>query len=170
MEMNSTHGTKPSIIVRQTEHSRLTSLALAAPGRDLDLADELLSELERASVVVDVDFPSDVVGIGSTVSFATETGQTRTVTLCYPGEADIERSMVSVMTPIGVALLGLSPGQSINWSGRDGHIHRLTVTCVEVERPSHSLTSTRTTSQSPSRPTQTVPEDRAAHQTICSQE
>nr|WP_105383506.1 nucleoside diphosphate kinase regulator [Neorhizobium alkalisoli] len=136
--MDSTQGTKPSIIVRQTEHSRLTSLALAAPGRDLDVADELLSELERASVVVDVDFPGEVVGIGSTVSYETESGQTRTVTLCYPGDADIEQSMVSVMTPIGVALLGLSPGQSINWSGRDGHVHRLTVTCVEAFTPSRA--------------------------------
>ncbi|WP_436112747.1 nucleoside diphosphate kinase regulator [Neorhizobium tomejilense] len=131
MEMISTHGTKPSIIVRQTEHSRLISLAMAAPGRDLDVADELLAELERAAVVDDNSFPTEAVGIGSTVSYETENGQARTVTLCFPNEADIERSMVSVMTPIGVALLGLSPGQSINWNGRDGHVHRLTVTFVE---------------------------------------
>lgn len=136
MESKSIRGTKPSITVRQTEYTRLTSLALAAPGRDLDVADELLAELERASVVVDDHFPTGFVGIGSTVSYETESGQTRTVTLCYPGEADIERSMVSVMTPIGVALLGLSPGQSINWNGRDGHVHRLTVNSVSVLAPS----------------------------------
>ena len=135
METNPSPGTKPSIIVRQSEHSRLTSLALAASSRSLDVADELLAELERASVVIDDNFPADVVGIGSTVSYETDNGQTRTVTLCYPAEADIERSMVSVMTPIGVALLGLSPGQSINWSARDGHIHRLTVTSVEAITP-----------------------------------
>ncbi|WP_080868218.1 nucleoside diphosphate kinase regulator [Agrobacterium tumefaciens] len=129
--MTPAHGIKPPIIVRQTEHSRLTSLALAAPGRDLDVADELLAELERASVVEDDSLPTGVVGIGSIVTYKTENGQTRTVTLCYPGEADIERSMVSVMTPIGVALLGLSPGQSINWNGRDGHVHKLTVTFAE---------------------------------------
>lgn len=132
METNLSSGVKPSIIVRQTDHSRLTSLALAAAGRDLDVADELLAELERASVVIDDSFPAEVVGLGSTVSYETEGGQARTVTLCYPGQADIERSMVSVMTPVGVALLGLSSGQSINWSGRDGHVHRLTVTAVEA--------------------------------------
>jgi regulator of nucleoside diphosphate kinase len=131
MEAKSTLNNKPEIIVRETEHSRLTSLALAASHRDLDVADELLGELERASVVVDDQFPGNVVGLGSTVSYQTETGQIRTVTLCYPGEADIERSMVSVLTPIGVALLGLAPGQSINWSGRDGQVHRLTVESVE---------------------------------------
>ncbi|MGB8287056.1 nucleoside diphosphate kinase regulator [Rhizobium ruizarguesonis] len=136
METNLYTGVKPSIIVRQTDHSRLTSLALAAPGRDLDVADELLAELERASVVIDASFPPEAVGLGSTVSYETERGQARTVTLCYPGRADIERSMVSVMTPVGVALLGLSSGQSINWSGRDGHVHRLTVTSVKNIKPS----------------------------------
>ncbi|MGO8112726.1 GreA/GreB family elongation factor [Rhizobium leguminosarum] len=47
----------------------------------------------------------------------------------------MERSMVSVMTPVGVALLGLSSGQSINWSGRDGHVNRLTVTSVKNIKP-----------------------------------
>ena len=122
---------KPLITVRETEHARLTSLALAAPGRDLEVADELLAELERAKIVPDEKLPANVVGIGSTVSYQTELGQTRTVTLCYPGEADIGRSMVSVMTPIGVALLGLSPRQSINWTARDGQVHRLTILSVE---------------------------------------
>ncbi|MDP9773342.1 UNVERIFIED_ORG: transcription elongation GreA/GreB family factor [Rhizobium sp. SORGH_AS 755] len=52
-----------------------------------------------------------------------EGGVRRSVTLCYPGLADIERSMVSVPTPIGAALLGLSPGQQIERSGRDGQSH-----------------------------------------------
>lgn len=125
--MNTTDYTKPSIIVRQTDHARLTALALAAPGRDLDDAEELLIELERADVVEDDQFPADAVAVGSTVSYLTEGGARRTVTLCYPGLADIERSMVSVLTPIGAALLGLSPGQQIEWKGRDGHSHKLTV-------------------------------------------
>lgn len=99
--MNTTDYTKPSIIVRQTDHARLTALALAAPGRDLDVAEELLIELERADIVDDDQFPADAVGIGSTVSYLTESGHKRTVTLCFPGRADIERSMVSVLTPIG---------------------------------------------------------------------
>ncbi|KQZ46631.1 nucleoside diphosphate kinase regulator [Rhizobium sp. Root149] len=133
--MKNAEGGKPTIIVRQTDHSRLTSLALAAPGRDLDVAEELLIELERADVVEDEQFPADAVGIGSTVSYLTEGGHRRTVTLCYPGLADIERSMVSVLTPIGAALLGLSPGQQIEWNGRDGHSHKLTVLEVTTEAP-----------------------------------
>lgn len=131
--MNNTNCGKPTIIVRQTDHARLTSLALAAPGRDLDVAEELLVELERADIVDDDQFPADAVGLGSTVSYLTEGGHKRTVTLCYPGKADIERSMVSVMTPIGAALLGLSPGQQIEWNGRDGHSHKLTVLEVTAD-------------------------------------
>jgi len=134
--MNTTNCGKPSIVVRQTDHARLTSLALAAPGRDLDVAEELLIELDRADVVEDDRFPPDAVAVGSTVSYRTEGGARRSVTLCYPGLADIERSMVSVLTPIGAALLGLSPGQQIEWSGRDGQSHMLTVLDVTAGVPS----------------------------------
>lgn len=125
MTTNPKGGSKPPIIVRETEHARLTSLALAAPGRALDVADELLGELERARIVPDTKLPADVVSLGSTVSYETEAGQARTVTLCYPHEADIARSMVSIMTPIGVALLGLAPGQGIDWTARDGHVRHV---------------------------------------------
>ncbi|MEJ1177127.1 nucleoside diphosphate kinase regulator [Agrobacterium sp. CMT1] len=134
--MNTTNCGKPSIVVSQTDHARLTSLALAAPGRDLDVAEELLIELDRADVVEDDQFPPDAVALGSTVSYRTEGGARRSVTLCYPGLADIERSMVSVLTPIGAALLGLSPGQQIEWSGRDGQSHMLTVLDVTAGVPS----------------------------------
>ena len=131
-------GSKPPIIVRETEHARLTSLALAAPGRALDVADELLGELERARIVPDTKFPANAVGLGSTVSYETEAGQARTVTLCYPHEADIAHSMVSIMTPIGVALLGLTPGQAIDWTARDGHVHRLIIRSVEPSSKPHA--------------------------------
>ncbi|MCV3736463.1 nucleoside diphosphate kinase regulator [Rhizobium sp. TRM96647] len=131
METRHTDQDRPHIVLRASEHSRLTSLALAAPGRDLDVADDLQAELERASIVSDDQLPTTAVAMGSTVTYETESGQSRTVTLCYPGKADIERSMVSVLTPIGVALIGMAPGQAINWSGRDGQMHRLTIKSVE---------------------------------------
>jgi regulator of nucleoside diphosphate kinase len=71
--------------------------------------------------------------MGSTVAFRSDDGQQRQVTLVYPGEADFARGRVSVLTPIGAALIGLSPGQSIAWTARDGRQHRLTV--LSVGRP-----------------------------------
>ena len=90
-----------------------------------------LVELERASVLPNDQVASDTVQMGSTVTYETESGQTRTVTLVYPGEADIEQAKVSILTPIGVALLGLAPGQAIDWRARDGQSHQLKV--VEVQ-------------------------------------
>jgi regulator of nucleoside diphosphate kinase len=71
--------------------------------------------------------------MGSTVRYVTDTGDDRTVTLVYPAEADISSGKVSILTPIGAALIGLSPGQSIDWQARDGRFHRLTI--ESVQRP-----------------------------------
>jgi regulator of nucleoside diphosphate kinase len=69
--------------------------------------------------------------MGSTLTYEAD-GQRRRVTLVYPTEADIAAGRISVLTPIGAALLGLAEGQSIDWTARDGRVRRLTI--VEVER------------------------------------
>lgn len=70
--------------------------------------------------------------MGSTLRFTSDLGEDRQVTLVFPGEADIAEGKVSVTTPIGAALIGLSAGQSIDWTARDGRVHRLTVESVGV--------------------------------------
>lgn len=122
---------KPAITVSRTDHVRLTRLAEVLANRNPELADELLTELERARVVADSRLPHDVVGIGSTLRFTTSSGEDRTASLVLPGEADIAAGKISILTPIGVALIGLSPGQSMDWTGRDGRVHALTVKHVE---------------------------------------
>ena len=61
------------------------------------------------------------------------TQATQTVTLVYPREADIAEGKVSVLTPIGTALIGLAEGQSILWPTRTGTSKRLTV--LKVDEP-----------------------------------
>jgi regulator of nucleoside diphosphate kinase len=121
----------PDIVVADTDHKRLTGLATALFDRSPDLADDLLAEMERARVVAPEAVPADVVRMGSPVSYKAEDGETRRVTLVFPVDADISEGKVSIFTPIGVALIGLSAGQSIAWTGRDGKPHRLTVISVE---------------------------------------
>jgi regulator of nucleoside diphosphate kinase len=70
--------------------------------------------------------------MGSTLRFTSDLGEDRRVTLVFPGEADIAEGKVSILTPIGVALIGLSVGQSIDWTARDGQVHRLKVEAVDV--------------------------------------
>lgn len=77
--------------------------------------------------------PQTVIGIGSTVTYRDETtGQDRTFTLVYPEDADIARNRISLMTPVGVALLGLSEGAGFHWDTRDDQRRMLTVIKVEA--------------------------------------
>jgi len=122
---------KPSIIVSDRDQSRLTTLATDALERFPQAAQELLSEMERAAVVSAEAVPSNVVQMGSGVVFQSDNGETRRVTLVFPGQADIGAGRISILTPIGAALIGLSEGQSIAWKTRDGRLRQLTILAVE---------------------------------------
>ena len=116
----------PNIVLSQGDHQKLSILALTGDGHDPEVADDLLHELDRASIVADASLPSDVVSMGSLVRFRTGRDQ-RTVRLVYPGEADISSGRISVLTPVGAALIGLRAGQSITFRTRDGRPQMLTV-------------------------------------------
>jgi regulator of nucleoside diphosphate kinase len=121
---------KPTILVSKTDHDRLTLLANGLLDKKPELADELLSELERAEVVDTSAIPADTIQMGTPLEYEPDDGHKRRVTLVYPPEADIAEGKVSILTPIGTALLGLRPGQSIDWVANDQRSHRLTVISV----------------------------------------
>lgn len=121
----------PKIVIGQSDHASLTRLANDALERLPAVAEELLTELDRAKLVSDRAVPANVVRMGSHVVFRAEDGPERQVELVYPGKADISEGRVSIMTPIGAALIGLAEGQSIAWTARDGKAHRLTVLKVD---------------------------------------
>ncbi|MGV6871702.1 nucleoside diphosphate kinase regulator [Pseudochelatococcus sp. B33] len=120
----------PKIVIGDEEHERLSALAASIAARQPEIAEELLAEMERARVVKSARVPADVVRMNSEVEFETGDGQRRRVTLVYPGEADISTGRISILTPIGTALIGLSTGQSFTWTARDGREQRLTVLSV----------------------------------------
>jgi regulator of nucleoside diphosphate kinase len=124
---------KATIVVTERDYQRLQGLAHAARLHHPDVAEDLAGELDRAGIVAESEIGPDVVRMGSIVEYRTETGGTRTVTLVFPGDADIAEGKVSILTPIGTALLGLSPGQSIDWLARDGRRHRLSILSVQQE-------------------------------------
>lgn len=119
----------PAIVLSRADHGRLTILATAALERIPDVAEVLLQELERARLVAPERVPVSAVRMGSTVTYEAG-GSARTVTLVYPEDADIAAGRISIMTPVGAALIGLSEGQSISWTSRDGRPNQLTVTTV----------------------------------------
>ena len=117
----------PQITVSSDDYQRLTDLATASLERVPAVAKELLSEMDRARVVDADAVPADVVRMGSTVTFKSDDGQTRTLTRVYPADESLDEHRISVMTPVGAALVGLGVGQSISWAARDGRRHELTV-------------------------------------------
>jgi regulator of nucleoside diphosphate kinase len=123
---------KPAITLTRTDSERLWRLAESFADRSPAVAEELLAELERARIVDDGRIPNGIVRMGSTLRFTSDLGEDRRVTLVFPGEADIAEGKISILTPIGAALIGLSAGQSIDWTARDGRAHRLTVEAVEA--------------------------------------
>jgi regulator of nucleoside diphosphate kinase len=76
----------------------------------------LQDELTRARVVPQAAVPRDVVTMNSTVVYEdVHTGTRRTVTIVYPRDASPADGRISILAPIGTALLGLSRGQSLTW-------------------------------------------------------
>jgi regulator of nucleoside diphosphate kinase len=124
--MSTSSRRKPPIVIGASDFQALERLAAAFAARLPDVADELQAELDRAKVVADRSVPASAVRMGSTVVFEADDRQ-RTVTLVYPAEADIAQGRISIMTPVGVALIGLSVGQSMEWTARDGKQHRFKV-------------------------------------------
>jgi regulator of nucleoside diphosphate kinase len=119
----------PQLTLARGDHQQLTRLALAGTGHSADAADDLLHELDRAQIIEDVAVPSDVVRMGSRIRFRTGRDE-RNVTLVWPAEADIASRRISVLTPVGTALIGLRAGQSITFRTRDGRPEMLTVVAV----------------------------------------
>lgn len=117
----------PSITLSEHDFARLSALVNSGN----PLAETLEGELERASVLPADKMPPDVVRMYSTVRYRnTASDQNTSVTLVYPGEANINAAKVSVLAPIGAALIGLQVGQSIDWALPNAKSVRLEV--VEV--------------------------------------
>lgn len=132
----------PKIVIDAAHLDHIEALAEGAMQRHPTMADRLLHEIGRARVVPSKKMPKTVVSIGSTVTYRDETtGHERSVMLVYPEEADIARQRISLMTPIGVALLGLSEGAAFYWDTRDDQRRTLTVISVEQPAPAEQIAS-----------------------------
>lgn len=122
----------PHIRMIDSEADALTELTLQKQRDSARFYELLLEEIDRAAICDHADIPPDVVTMGSKVTFVDEkNGAERTVRLVYPAEADIAAGRMSILTPVGAGLIGLSVGQSINWPDRGGIEHRLTIVAVQ---------------------------------------
>ncbi|WP_257454374.1 nucleoside diphosphate kinase regulator [Archangium lipolyticum] len=122
---------EPRIVVTSTDMERLRTLIDTTAG---DLAEALDAELLRAEVVEPTQVPPDVVTMNSRVVYEDEdTHEKREVTLSYPKDASLQQGRVSVLAPVGAALLGLSEGQEIEWELPGGKHKRLRILSVTYQ-------------------------------------
>jgi regulator of nucleoside diphosphate kinase len=131
-----TDDLKPRITLTAEDHERLSSLVRGTMITLSGSASVLADELDRAQVLPRGSLPKETVCMESEVEFRDDTtGKVRTVRLVYPSDADISQGKISVLTPIGAALIGLQTGQSITWETRTGDVRRLTVLGVREHQP-----------------------------------
>ncbi len=107
----------PELHISTLDYDRLeqllSRLPLQHPSRQL-----LQQELDRANLLEPAEMPFDVVTMNSTVRLLLEaSGEERQFTLCYPKDLAQQTSAeaVSVLAPVGMALLGLRQGERILW-------------------------------------------------------
>lgn len=99
--------------------------------RQYPLNDELAEELDRAIVVQKEQVSENVVTMHARCTYLDQRlGTQRQIELVYPDEADPATGKISVLTPVGSALIGLRVGQEIAWDFPDGSVRRLKVTGV----------------------------------------
>lgn len=122
---------QPPILIATDVAARLEAVLENAGPEFAPVVARLEQELARADLCAPADMPADVVTMHSQVTFADErTGATHQARLAYPREAAAQPGDISILSPAGAALLGLSIGQSIDWPLPGGRMTRFRVTGV----------------------------------------
>lgn len=122
---------RPTLTVTTHDARRLEALLQGATVRGAPMACLLEQELSRATIVAPQDVPPSVVTMHSRVICKDESsGEQHDVELVYPHEADAGQGRISVLAPLGTALLGLAVGDAIDWPVPGGRTTRVRVVAV----------------------------------------
>ncbi len=126
--------TRTPIILSRLDVERIEALLEAPALRDSPVARKLREEFDRAEIVEPAHMPHDVVSMNSSADCVEESGNKHhSLTLVYPKDADAAAGKISVLAPVGSALLGLRVGQSIDWPGNGGRTLKLKVTAIHYQ-------------------------------------
>jgi regulator of nucleoside diphosphate kinase len=129
--MKGTMTKEATIYINEVDLARLRKLIDLAreTGNDANrmYLDRLEGELERAEVVNPIDIPKDVVTMRSTVRLKDlDNGKEMVYSLVFPNEADVDEGKISVLAPVGTAMIGYRVGDLIEWEVPSG-LRRLKV-------------------------------------------
>lgn len=113
------------IYVTEKDFMRLKNLLDSYDGDEFE---DLEIELDRASVLLDGDIPKDLITMNSQVKYLNvQDNKESLVTLVYPKDANSNEGKISILAPLGSALIGLKVGQEINWMFPDGKTRTLRI-------------------------------------------
>ncbi len=133
---------QPDIKVTKWDLGRLQHLlGIHATTWSWKAVEFLVRELMRAHIVDEKDVPNDIVTMRSRVAFRVgDSDLDQVATLAYPGDRDYYDDALSVLTPVGAALIGVSEGQSIAYPAPDGRLASLRVVKImsQPERTSRT--------------------------------
>lgn len=131
-------NTKPKLIISSLDAERLEKLIESLPNKAFPGKRDLEAELVRAQVVDPKEVPPTVVTMNSTVTFEVESSnETFCLTLVYPRDLDDSGTKISILAPVGSALLGLSQGDTIEWPKPGGGLLKVRIKDV-IYQPERS--------------------------------
>lgn len=119
---------KPRVIISSLDTERLERLIESLSDMSFPGKDNLEAELARAEIVEPEDVPATVVTMNSTVRFEVDSSSEEfCLTLVYPWNVDASGEKISILAPVGSALLGLSQGDEIEWPKPGGGMLRVRI-------------------------------------------
>jgi regulator of nucleoside diphosphate kinase len=125
---------KPEITLSRLDAERLERMLDALDGKSFPGRLELEEEIARANVVEPAQVPPTVVTMNSSVRFKVESSDTEfSLTLVYPRDADGSNDKISILAPVGSALLGLNEGDEIKWPAPGGGMMAVTIIVVSYQ-------------------------------------
>jgi regulator of nucleoside diphosphate kinase len=111
----------PAIHISTDDHAKLRLLVSSLSTTSSPAIEKLRQELNRAVVLDAAALPKDIVTLNSHVEFEdVATGEVEAYTLTMPERADVEQKRLSILAPIGTALIGFRQGDEVNWSTPGG--------------------------------------------------
>ncbi|HEC58084.1 hypothetical protein LCGC14_1338960 [marine sediment metagenome] len=120
-------NTRPKITISSLDSERLYKIIESLPANSY-AGDQLESELARANVVEPSEVPPTIVTMNSTVKFVVESSEKEfELTLVYPNDLDSSGEKISILAPIGSALIGLSQGDQIEWPKPGGGLIKVKI-------------------------------------------
>lgn len=107
---------KREIYITERDMERLQALIDIGGKKDAAYLERLEEELDRAKVVDPRDIPNDVVTMNSSVMVKDlNTNEEKTFVLVFPGKANMTENAISILAPVGTALIGYKEGDVIDW-------------------------------------------------------